>query len=158
MHAMAGLLSDNADAHRDTYIKNIREAAMLCADGNVDLLIEPINPINMPGYFLNDFSQACDLLDIVNESGQQAKLQFDFFHCQRIHGDVPEWIEKCKKHIAHFQIAGTPDRHEPDTGDLPYVQIIEAAEASGFGHLAIGCEYIPAGKTEDGLTWCKRWL
>ena len=160
VHAMAGLLIDNDSSarQRDTYLKNIKAATALCTADGVDLLIEPINPINMPGYFLNDFAQACEILETVNDDHQQAKLQFDFFHCQRIHGDVPGWIKKCKKHIAHFQIAGTPDRHEPDVGELPYEQIIEAADANGFSDLAIGCEYIPAGKTEEGLSWCKRWL
>lgn len=124
----------------------------------MDLLIEPINPINMPGYFLNDFDQACDILDEINNDDRQAKLQFDFFHCQRIYGEVPSWIKKCKRHIAHFQIAGTPDRHEPNIGDMPYREIIETAESEGFGDLAIGCEYVPAGKTEDGLAWCREWL
>jgi hydroxypyruvate isomerase len=160
VHAMAGLIIDNDSQtqQRDTYVKNIASAAKLCATDNIDLLIEPINPINMPGYFLNDFSQACTLLDEVNSTGLNAKLQFDFFHCQRIYGDVPAWIKKCKHHIAHFQIAGTPDRHEPDIGDLPYQKIIETVVSEGLGDLAIGCEYIPSAVTEDGLAWCKEWL
>ncbi len=159
IHAMAGLVADNnRSTQHDTYLKSLTAALDLCAADNIDLLIEPINPINMPGYFLNDFKQACDILDTINTDDHQARLQFDFFHCQRIHGNVPAWIEKCKKHIAHFQIAGTPDRHEPDNGDLPYREIIEAAESAGFGELAIGCEYVPAGNTADGLNWCKDWL
>jgi hydroxypyruvate isomerase len=160
IHAMAGLLDDDAKKpqHTETYISNLSQALAMCSAQQVDLLIEPINPINMPGYFLNDFQQACDILDQVNTADASAKLQFDFFHCQRIHGDVAKWIEKCKRHIAHFQIAGTPDRHEPDNGDLPYKEIIAAAELHGFGELAIGCEYVPAGRTEEGLAWCRHWL
>ncbi|MEM7258079.1 MAG: 2-oxo-tetronate isomerase [Pseudomonadota bacterium] len=160
IHGMAGLVAD--DSHRprqqDTYLKTIADAADLCHAQNIDLLIEPINPINMPGYFLNDFAQACDILDTLNAADHRARLQFDYFHCQRIHGDVPAWIKKCKQHIAHFQIAGTPDRHEPDVGDLPYQSILAAATSEGFEQLAVGCEYIPAGKTEDGLNWCRQWL
>ena len=157
IHAMAGLLPDSADKNQwtDVYIKNLTAAAKLCSSANIDLLIEPINPINMPGYFLNDFNQACDILDTLNGRGSAVKLQFDFFHCQRIHGDVPAWIETCKRHIAHFQIAGVPDRHEPDNGELPYKEILHSATRHGFGELAIGCEYIPAGRTEDGLSWLK---
>lgn len=160
IHAMAGLIIDNDSRSKqhDCYLKGIAAAADLCHAESIDLLIEPINPINMPGYFLNDFTQACDILDTLTADGHPARLQFDFFHCQRIHGDVPAWIKKCKRHIAHFQIAGTPDRHEPDTGDLPYQAIVEAAQSEGLGELAIGCEYIPAGKTEDGLEWCRQWL
>lgn len=155
IHAMAGLLPVSADKKQwtDTYIQNLTAAAAMCEKANIDLLIEPINPINMPGYFLNDFTQACNILDTLNKQGAAVKLQFDFFHCQRIHGNVPTWIETCKRHIAHFQIAGVPDRHEPDNGELPYKEIITAAAHQGFGDLAIGCEYIPAGRTEDGLGW-----
>lgn len=160
VHAMAGLLidSDSRTIQHDTYLKNLSEAARVCNADNIDLLIEPINPINMPGYFLNDFDQACDILDEINTDDHSARLQFDFFHCQRIYGEVPTWITKCHRHIAHFQIAGTPDRHEPDVGDLLYREVIEAAASEGFGDLAIGCEYVPAGKTEDGLGWCREWL
>ncbi len=160
IHAMAGLLNSEQDKskHTDTYLSNLTAALAMCSEQNVDLLIEPINPINMPGYFLNDFQQACDILDQVNTGDAKAKLQFDFFHCHRIHGDVASWIEKCKRHIAHFQIAGTPERHEPDIGDLPFQEIITAAAQHGFGELAIGCEYIPAARTEDGLSWCRQWL
>lgn len=157
IHAMAGLLPEDADKQQrtDTYLNNLKNAAKLCAADNIDLLIEPINPINMPGYFLNDFQQACDILDTLKADGATVKLQFDFFHCQRIYGEVPTWIETCKRHIAHFQIAGVPERHEPDVGELPYQEIMAAAAKHGFGDLAIGCEYIPAGRTEDGLGWLK---
>ena len=157
IHAMAGLVPADADIQQrtDTYITNLKTAAKQCEEENIDLLIEPINPINMPGYFLNDFQQACDILDTLGSQGATVKLQFDFFHCQRIYGEVPKWIETCKRHIAHFQIAGVPERHEPDVGELPYKEIIAAAETHGFGDLAVGCEYIPAGRTEDGLGWLK---
>lgn len=157
IHAMAGLVPEEADKQQrtDTYLKNLKAAAALCNVDNIDLLIEPINPINMPGYFLNDFQQACDILDTLKNQGAIVKLQFDFFHCQRIHGEVPKWIETCKRHIAHFQIAGAPERHEPNVGELPYQEIIAAAKQQGFGDLAVGCEYIPAGRTEDGLDWLK---
>lgn len=157
IHAMAGLLNENADIrqHTDTYLTNLHAASRLCSAENIDLLIEPINPINMPGYFLNDFQQACDIIDTLKQQGSTVKLQFDFFHCQRIHGNVAAWIETCKSHIAHFQIAGVPDRHEPNVGELPYQEIIAAAAQHGFGKLAVGCEYIPAARTEDGLGWMK---
>lgn len=160
IHAMAGLMAEqsNKEEHLNTYLQNLTRAAAICTEHNVDLLIEPINPINMPGYFLNDFQQACDILDTLNSNGASVKLQFDFFHCQRIHGNVVDWMAKCKRHIAHFQIAGTPDRHEPDIGDLPYKEIIAATNDNGLNELAIGCEYIPSAKTADGLNWCKDWL
>jgi hydroxypyruvate isomerase len=153
VHPMAGLLTDpaNATRYRDQYVNNIQAAARLCAQAGVDLLIEPINPINMPDYFINDFQLACDIIEELNEPN--IKLQFDIFHCQRLYGEVPSWLHKCGKHIAHFQIAGTPDRHEPNIGDLPYKDIIKVIEEIGLGDLAIGCEYNPKNRSEDGLGW-----
>lgn len=157
IHAMSGLLADQSDKqkHTEIYLENLQHAYALCSAENIDLLIEPINPINMPGYFLNDFQQACDILDTLHALDVKAGLQFDIYHCQRIHGDVSGWIKSCKTHIKHFQIAGVPERHEPDVGNLPYREILATAAQHGFGELAVGCEYIPAARTEDGLGWLK---
>ena len=155
IHAMAGLLLDASKAtqYRDNYLNNLKAAADLCAVENVDLLIEPINPINMPNYFLNDFQMALDIIDELGEPN--IKLQFDIFHCHRIYGKVTSWLHKCRKSIAHFQIAGTPERHEPDVGDLPYQDIFKVISEIGLSDLAIGCEYNPLQRTEDGLKWIK---
>lgn len=155
IHPMAGLLPDASKAtqYRDKYLGNLKAAADLCATENVDLLIEPINPINMPGYFINDFQMACDIIEELNEPN--IKLQFDIFHCHRMYGEVTSWLHKCREYIAHFQIAGTPDRHEPDFGDLPYKDIFKVIDEIGLGDLAVGCEYNPQHRTEEGLDWIK---
>ena len=104
--------------------------------------------------------EARDPLDLLDEINQQAarpvRLQFDIYHCQRIHGSVPAWLKRCKGHTAHLQIAGTPDRHEPDQGNLPLDEILQTVQAL-YPDLWIGCEYRPAGKTEDGLGWMAEW-
>lgn len=155
IHPMAGLLLDASKAtqYRDNYLNNLKAAADLCAIENVDLLIEPINPINMPNYFLNDFQMALDIIDELGEPN--IRLQFDIFHCHRMYGEVTGWLHKCRKSIAHFQIAGTPDRHEPDVGDLPYQDIFKVISEIGLSDLVIGCEYNPQQRTEDGLNWIK---
>jgi hydroxypyruvate isomerase len=153
IHPMAGLLVDESKSaqYRDTYMENLKSAAQLCAAENVDVLIEPINAINMPNYFINDFQMACDIIDELNEPN--VKLQFDIFHCQRMYGEVSSWLHKCGKYIAHFQIAGTPDRHEPDVGDLPYEDIFATIAELNLDDLAVGCEYNPQHRSEDGLGW-----
>lgn len=155
IHPMAGLLVDKSQAtkFRDVYVNNLQSAALLCEQHNVDLLIEPINSINMPNYFINDFQMACDIIDELGKPN--IKLQFDIFHCQRMYGEVKSWLKKCHPHIAHFQIAGTPERHEPDVGDLPYLDIFKEIQTLGLDHLAVGCEYIPQNGSADGLGWIK---
>jgi len=155
IHVMAGLINstDDRQTRIDLYLQNLQRAQSLCAAADIELLIEPINPINMPGYLLDNFNEACGLIEKLQSLGTTVKLQFDIFHCKRIHDDVVDQLARCKAHIAHFQIAGTPDRHEPDNGDLPYRAILKAISDNGLEHLAMGCEYHPAGATVDGLGW-----
>ncbi len=155
IHAMTGLrLNGVSEAdQRAALVANLIWGTARAADAGIDLLIEPLNPHNAPGYFLGDFGLALEMIEEVATVGDQApKLQFDIYHCARIHGDIPAWIERCAPHIAHYQIAGIPDRHEPDIGELPLAEILAAAEAYTPG-LSVGCEYIPVGRTEDGLGW-----
>ncbi len=159
VHCMAGMRDEAVSftQQRATFIANVRKAASAFSGIGVDVLIEPINPVDMPGYFLNDFALALELLDEINQEAiAPVKLQFDIYHCQRIHGGVPAWLERCRNHTAHLQIAGTPDRHEPDRGDLALDAILGTVQAL-HPDLWIGCEYRPAGRTEDGLGWINRW-
>jgi len=160
LHCMAGLRDQSIDqkVQRDVYVSNLRHAAQQCADNGIKLLIEPINPVDIPGYFLNDFGLAVEVLSEVNATAADLlRLQFDIYHCQKIHGDVPAWLEKCHKHTAHLQIAGVPDRHEPDFGDLPLAKIM-AVCAEIHPDIWIGCEYRPKVQTEAGLGWMKPYI
>jgi 2-dehydrotetronate isomerase len=159
VHCMAGMRQTDVDARqqRATYAGNLVHAATAFHEAGIELLIEPINPHDMPGYYLNDFGLALEIITEVNRiSSFPIGLQFDIYHCQRIHGDVPHWLERCRGHTRHLQIAGTPGRHEPDLGDLPLDAILEVVDTL-HPDLWIGCEYRPAGRTLDGLGWMKRW-
>lgn len=159
LHALSGLrsLDHSEDVLAHTYRQNISKAVHHARAFEIDILIEPINTGSIPGYYLDDFGAALDHIAAMAEMGAAPKMQFDIFHCARIHGDVSIWIERCAHHIAHYQIAGTPDRHEPDLGDLPLDEIM-AAIAHHTPHATIGCEYYPKGKTEDGLGWIERFI
>ncbi|MEO9875650.1 MAG: 2-oxo-tetronate isomerase [Anderseniella sp.] len=159
LHCMAGLRDPSVDetVQRDTYVGNLRHAAGQCADNGIQLLIEPINPVDIPGYFLNDFGLSLDIISEVNaDRSELLKLQFDIYHCRKIHGDVPGWLDRCRNHTAHLQIAGVPDRHEPDVGDLPLAEIMATCEAI-HPDLWVGCEYRPKAQTTDGLGWMKSY-
>lgn len=153
LHAMSGVVAEGpakADM-RHLWLQRIGKAAHRAAEKGVTLLVEPINSHDMPGYFLDDFGLALELL---RELDGPARLQFDIYHCARIHGDVVGWIRRAAPLIAHYQIAGVPGRHEPDVGELPLHEIFETMEAETPG-LVVGCEYRPAGQTEAGLGWLK---
>lgn len=157
LHLMSGIAPAGADVARldAVWRANVAAAARACAEAGVDLLVEPINPFDMPGYFLGDFGRALELIEGLRTEGAPVRLQFDIYHCARIHGDAAAWIERAAPVIGHFQIAGVPHRHEPDPAD-PATAAALAAAARWAPGCAIGCEYRPAGRTEDGLGWLAR--
>ncbi|MEM9107848.1 MAG: 2-oxo-tetronate isomerase, partial [Pseudomonadota bacterium] len=149
LHVMAGI----ADPSHETvgvYIENIRFAADALAAEGLDLLIEPINRRSMPGYFLSKTAQALDLMDRIDHPA--VKLQFDIFHHQITAGDVLKTMSACKEQIGHIQIAGVPDRHEPDTGELNYAEIFRHIDNIAYSGW-VGCEYVPRNGTKAGLDW-----
>jgi len=160
VHVMAGVTPAGVErsALRGVYVSNVAWAAEQAAKTKRDLLIEPINPIDMPGYFLNRQEEAHA---IVAEIGlPNLKVQMDLYHCQLVEGDVERELRRYLgtpgiTAVGHMQIAGVPGRHEPDTGDLnyePLFDLIEQAEFKGW----IGLEYRPKAGTSDGLGWLRK--
>lgn len=155
LHAMSGLGDPDDPAARRTYLENLAVAADRLAERGLDLLIEPINRRSVPGYFLCDFRMAETVLETLGRPN--LKLQFDVFHRQILHGDILTGLADSIGRIGHVQIAGVPDRHEPDTGEVRYEVVFEALDRLGYGGW-IGCEYAPADGTQAGLGWLRPWL
>ena len=157
LHAMAGILAPDADraAARRTYIANLRHAAQCAAEAGITILIEPINTRDMPGYFLNRPSEARGIIEEVG--APNLKLQFDAYHCQIMVGDLATQIRSHADITGHVQIAGVPERHEPDVGEINYPYLFDVIDQTGYDGW-IGCEYRPKGETADGLGWLKGWL
>ncbi|MES2759319.1 MAG: 2-oxo-tetronate isomerase [Pseudomonadota bacterium] len=152
VHMMAGLIADGADRrlHRDTYLGNLRHAASEVGKHGIELLIEPINGRDIPGYFLHTQADAHALR---KESGQpNVKVQMDFYHAQIVEGDLAMTFRNNFDGIGHVQIAGVPARNEPDDGEVNYPFLFRLLDELGYDGW-IGCEYRPRGKTEDGLGW-----
>ena len=156
LHAMSGLLPADADraAHRAVLAENLRHAARRCAEEGRTLVIEPINTRDMPGYFLNRQADAHALCAEVGEPN--LKVQMDFYHTQIVEGDVATTLRRFLPRIGHVQIAGVPDRHEPDTGELNTFYLLGLLDELGYEGW-VGCEYRPAGRTQDGLRWFETW-
>ncbi len=154
VHAMAG--NAPADAGKgeleSLYLANIRRAAQRLADEGLELCLEPINRYSMPGYFLRTQGQAAEY--IAHLGLPNVRLQFDFFHCQMEEGNVAGTLRRHFPLIGHCQIAGVPDRHEPDQGELHYPYLFELLDSLGYQGV-VGCEYIPAGSTAAGLGWAR---
>lgn len=146
-----GVAPDVAEA---TLVGNLRFAAGRCAAAGVRLLLEPINPFDMPGFFVNDTSHAMRIFDRVGSDNLY--LQYDFYHMQRVQGELVATFERLQDRIAHVQIADNPGRHEPGTGEISYPFIFAALERHGYAGW-IGAEYRPLGRTSEGLGWFRAY-
>ena len=156
LHAMAGNRPTGVEEARiqATYLANIELAGRKLAEKGIVLCLEPINRYSMPQFFLRTQAQAVEVIEKL--ALPNIKLQFDFFHCQMQEGNVANTLRQFFPHVHHCQLAGVPDRHEPDQGELNYDYLFELLDKLGYTGL-IGCEYNPAGKTEDGLGWIRRY-
>ena len=152
LHCMAGKLPPGLTpelAHA-TYVENLRYAAVQLAPAGIHLLIEPINHFDMPGYFLSRSRQA---LDIIAEANcPNLFLQYDIYHMQRMEGELSNTIQANLPLIKHMQIADTPGRHEPGTGEINYRHLFAFIDQIGYDGW-LGCEYLPSGDTNAGLGW-----
>lgn len=152
LHAMAGLVPDGAEraAYRRIYVANLRRAAARLADAGIELLIEPINPRDMPGYFLNTQAEAHALCAEIG--APNLRVQMDLYHAQIVEGDLATKLERWLPRIGHIQLAGVPERHEPDRGEVHYPYLFERLDRLGYAGW-IGCEYRPVAGTQAGLGW-----
>ncbi|MFI7635913.1 2-oxo-tetronate isomerase [Nonomuraea sp. NPDC049400] len=153
VHVMAGLVPQAEQAKcRGTYVANLAWAAERAATMGVEIMIEPINSRDMPGYFLT--SQA-DAHAVVQEVGAaNLKVQLDLYHCQIVEGDLTATLRRDipTGRVGHLQVAGVPDRHEPDLGELNARYLFDIIDELGFEGW-IGCEYRPLSGTSEGLGW-----
>lgn len=150
LHLMAGL-SDPSDPEAASYYRrSVAYTAGRLAEKGINLLIEPINGRNMPGYFLDDFGKAERL--IAELALPNLRLQFDVYHRQIMHGDVAMALRHLLPVTGHIQIASVPSRHEPDGEELNYSYLFEEIDRLGYDGY-VGCEYNPRGSTLDGLAW-----
>ncbi len=156
LHVMAGLMPAGIERAelRAVYLENLAWAAREAAAAGIDVLIEPINKRDIPGYLLNRQDDAHETLDEIGAAN--LKVQMDLYHCQIVEGDVAMKLRKYLPtgRVAHLQIAGVPDRHEPDRGELNHPYLFDLIDQLGWqGH--IGCEYRPRAGTSAGLGWLR---
>ncbi|MFM9436330.1 hydroxypyruvate isomerase [Janthinobacterium sp. CG_23.3] len=152
LHCMAGITPPHANAElaRATFVDNLRYAADRCRPHGVDVLIEPINTYDMPGYFLSRSAQA---LAIIADCGRgNLFLQYDIYHMQRMEGELSNTIRANLASIKHIQLADTPGRHEPGSGEINYRHLFALLDGIGYTGW-IGCEYRPRAGTDAGLGW-----
>jgi hydroxypyruvate isomerase len=150
LHLMSGVGDRRDSVQVSAYRDAVKAVAERLGEVGLDLMIEPINGRDMPGYFLNDFAFAADL--IAELALPNLKLQFDIYHRQIMHGDVVMSLRALAPIIGHIQVASVPARNEPTSGELDYKFLfaeLDRLDYRGF----VGCEYRPVAATEAGLGW-----
>jgi hydroxypyruvate isomerase len=152
VHCMAGIAPQGVarETLNEIFVSNLRVAAARLKKENVRALIEPINYYDIPGYFLNTQAQAREIIDKVGSDN--LFLQQDLYHCQIMEGNLAQKIKEYRDIVCHYQIAGTPGRHEPDVGEISYPFLFDLIDEFGYDGY-IGCEYRPKGETRAGLGW-----
>lgn len=151
IHVMAGNASGKAAD--TTYLDNLRYAVGKAAAHGINILIEPLNPYDAPGYYLNNTGQARQIIETI--AADNLKLMFDCYHVQVIEGDVCRRMKTLLPIIGHVQIASAPDRKEPGCGELDYSYVLNALHDLGY-EAPVGAEYKPATTTEAGLDWMNK--
>lgn len=132
---------------------NLRFAARALAREGIELLVEPINDRDMPGFLLNRSADTLALIERVGEAN--VKLQYDVYHMQIMEGDLARTLQRELPRIGHVQIADNPGRHEPGSGEINYPFLFDWLDRIGYTGW-VSAEYIPAGDTAAGLGWMPR--
>lgn len=153
LHVMSGNADRREATARGSYIEALRFVCDALGEQGIEALIEPINAQDFPGYFLNDFDYAAELINRVKLPN--LKLQFDIYHRQKMRGAVIEGLQALMPIIGHVQIASAPGRHEPGAGELDDFHVFRALDLLGYSGF-VGCEYWPAAGTREGLGWLAR--
>ena len=157
VNCLAGILPQTIDpaSARETLTHNLGYAASRLRPAGIKLLIEPINTRDLPGFFLSGTRQAVEMIEAVGSDN--LFLQYDMYHMQIMEGNLAPTIQTCLPRIAHMQLADSPGRHEPGTGEIDYGFLLEFIDRAGYTGW-IGCEYIPKGDTVAGLGWAAPYL
>ena len=157
VNCLAGIAPEGADRERltDTFVANLRFAAGKLGEAGIQLLVEPINTRDVPGFFLTGTAQANAVIDAVGSDN--LALQYDVYHMQIMEGDLARTMQDNLARISHVQLADNPGRHEPGSGEINYPFLFDFLDRIGYSGW-IGCEYKPAAATAAGLSWAAPWL
>lgn len=154
LNCLAGLRLDDVpeDVQAATLIENLRFAASAAAEAGVRQVVEPLNAFDAPGYFLTTPDQGFTLVE--QAAHPNLTVQYDVYHAQRMQGNLTTTIGDKIDLIGHVQIADSPARHEPGTGEINYPFVFRALDEAGYDGW-VSLEYRPKESTESSLEWLK---
>ncbi len=155
VHVLAGPAPAEADGEERlrTYEDNLDLAVDILRPKGVVVLIEPLNPIDAPGYLLNSFDVARSIL---SRRASGIGMQFDAYHATRMGLDLINELRQSLPYVRHVQFADVPGRHEPGTGGVPFRDLLSALSNAGYTGW-LGAEYFPMTTTDRSLGWLPEW-
>lgn len=157
IHVMSGVLppGSNPATYRAVMVENLVWAAEQARKCAVSLLLEPLNPVDFPGYLVDSVPAALGIISAVG--AENVGLQYDLYHAQMMQGRLAQTLKDHFSFIHHIQVAGVPGRNEPDKSqeiNLPFLfSLLDELGYAGW----VGCEYRPRAGTKAGLAWAKAW-
>ncbi len=155
IHVMSGkcIKDVTIEEHRDCYLENLHWAIGLLGGTNITLLIEPLNPIDIPNYFLTRIEDAASLLNDLNS--ERVKILCDIYHMQRSQGNLTERIVKYHPFIYHYHFADVPGRNDPGTGEINYQNIYKTILSTGYKKF-IGLEFKPTRSIGETIDYIRK--
>ncbi len=152
VHMMAGIVPAAVTMEQafETYVNNYQYCADAFADSGVTVIIEPLNSRDVPGYMISQNAGARSVIAATDRGN--VGLQFDFYHVQIMTGDLATQFETHLDITKHVQIAGVPERFEPNVGEINYPYLFDLMDRLGYEGY-VGCEYRPQNGTQAGLRW-----
>jgi hydroxypyruvate isomerase len=153
MNALIGLRLPELElgAQLELARENVSWAAAQAASQGVTVLVEAVNSFENGPYLLDTTERALDFIRSVGSDN--VLLQYDAYHMQRMEGNLVATIRRLADRIGHVQIADSPGRNEPGTGEINYRFVLGALEDVAYGDW-VGLEYNPSTlTTEDSLGW-----
>ncbi|MCY1297203.1 Hydroxypyruvate isomerase [compost metagenome] len=144
---------------RDEALRTLADNLRLAAEEfqllGIRLLVEAINPLDMPGFLINTPEQLVELLDTVGHPNLAAQL--DLYHMARQGLDLPAAIRQLAGRIGHVQFADCPGRGAPGSGVVDFAAALQALREVGYPGW-LGAEYKPDERgTAAGLGWLAEW-
>jgi hydroxypyruvate isomerase len=154
IHLLAGRSTEDVAVCETTFIDNVRWAADLCHGDDINVMLEPLNSTDVPGYLHSTSDETAHLIELIDRDN--VKLQYDFYHLQIMEGNLARHIEKHLDKIGHIQFSSVPGRHEPQFGEVNVHHLFDFLDDIGYKGW-IGCEYWAIGQTLDGLSWASKY-
>jgi hydroxypyruvate isomerase len=136
--------------------ENVRFAAQKAEVAGVTVMVEAVNTLENGPYLLYTTEQAVEFVERVGR--ENVRIQHDFYHMQRMEGNLVANLREHFADVGHVQIADSPDRGEPGTGEIHYPFVLSELEKLGYEGY-VGLEYNPTTKTtEESFGWLPKEL